>query len=45
MTKLPRNRGEGGGVVEKGMVLLERGSFQIVSSLFFKKNMFSLLLE
>ena len=35
MKKLLRNRG----------VLLEKGGFQIVSSLFLKKSMFSLLLE
>ena len=40
--------GEGGGeggLVERGGVLLERGVFKFVSSLFLKKSMFSLLLE
>ena len=42
MKKLLRNRG----LVERG-VLLEKGEggFQIVSSVFLKKNIFSLLLE
>ena len=40
MKKLLRNRG----LVERG-VLLERGSFQIVSSVFLQKSMFSLLLD
>ena len=40
MKKLLRNRGW-----LKERVLLERGSLQIVSSVFLKKSMFSLLLE
>ena len=40
-----KNCPEVGGLVERGRggVLLERGDFQIVSSLFLKKSMFSLL--
>ena len=40
MKKLLRDRG----LVERG-VLLESGGFQIVSSVFLQKSMFSLLLE
>ena len=42
MKKLFRNWGGRGGGDLKGGVLLERGGFQIVSSVFLQKSMFSL---
>ena len=40
-----KNCSEIGGLVERGGVHLERGDFQIVSSVFLQKGMFSLLLD